>query len=113
MDDSQYRSRLERERAETAAELKRMGADVASIRDARLDANSDDEHDPEGSTIAFEQSQVATLIEQSRERLEQIDAAFVRLDEGTYGRCIVCTAPIPQGRLDALPWTPYCIEHTR
>jgi DnaK suppressor protein len=43
--------------------------------------------------------------------LQQLRDALKRIDDGTYGRCIVDGAPIEPQRLDAVPWTPYCLKH--
>jgi RNA polymerase-binding transcription factor len=43
--------------------------------------------------------------------LEQIRDALRRIDDGTYGRCLVDGAPIEPQRLDAVPWAAYCIKH--
>jgi RNA polymerase-binding transcription factor DksA len=45
--------------------------------------------------------------------LDQVRDALRRIDAGTYGKCAVDGKPIPEQRLDALPWTPYCAEHER
>lgn len=42
-------------------------------------------------------------------RLAQIDEAFARLADGTYGRCVVCGMAIPDERLAIMPDTPYCV----
>lgn len=44
------------------------------------------------------------------EQLQQIDAALVRIGEGTYGVCAVCGEQIPQSRLDAVPWAILCVR---
>jgi RNA polymerase-binding transcription factor DksA len=72
-------------------------------------SNADDEHDPEGATIAFERSQVGTLARQARDHLREVDAALARLDDGTYGRCEVCGEPIPGPRLEARPVARTCV----
>ena len=77
---------------------------------ASRDANIDDEHDPEGATIAFERSQVSALARQARDHLAEVDAALQRLDEGTYGVCERCGRPIAPGRLEARPTARLCIE---
>lgn len=45
-----------------------------------------------------------------RETLADIDDALRRMDEGTYGVCIDCGRLIEQARLEAVPWTPYCLQ---
>jgi len=40
-----------------------------------------------------------------------VDAALVRLDDGTYGRCTVGGEPIPEARLAAVPWAATCVAH--
>lgn len=41
---------------------------------------------------------------------EDIVRALAKLDDGSYGRCDVCGEPIPEGRLEALPWAVLCIK---
>jgi RNA polymerase-binding transcription factor len=45
--------------------------------------------------------------------LVQIDAALKRLEEGTYGTCSKCGGPIPEERLEAVPWAAYDVECQR
>jgi RNA polymerase-binding transcription factor len=90
---------------------------VAALR-RRLDGiiesseytSNDDEHDPEGVTVAFERAQVAGLLDQARTELQALDAAADRLAAGTYGTCERCGTPIAPERLDALPATTTCIR---
>lgn len=107
-----FRNLLTGERDRKLALLPALRRDISSVNAARQDSNVDDEHDPEGSTIAFELSQASALLAQSRAGLAQIEAALVRIDEGRYGICEVCGGPIAEGRLEARPWTPYCINHS-
>ncbi len=82
----------------------------ADFVEASAWTTNDDEHDPEGATIAFERAQVAGLLRQARDELEQLDLAEQRLRDGTYGRCVKCGQPIGDGRLEALPATTTCIR---
>lgn len=107
-----FRILLQEERRRKLALLPALSRDISSVNAARQDSNVDDEHDPEGATIAFELSQASALLEQSRHGLAQIEAALDRIDAGTYGICAVCGEPIAEGRLEARPWTPYCILHS-
>ena len=45
------------------------------------------------------------------DRIGLIDDALDRMRRGTYGRCVICNAEIAPERLEALPWTPYCLTH--
>ena len=44
------------------------------------------------------------------QKLQQIEDALVRMNEGTYGRCTQCNGPIAQERLEALPSATLCME---
>jgi DnaK suppressor protein len=106
----QARSRLEGERAETGARLANLTDEYGAMVAASRGSNADDEHDPEGATIAFERSQVGALIRQAQLHVAEIDAAMSRLDTGTYGTCEGCGAAIGEGRLEARPVARTCIE---
>ena len=70
----------------------------AELRDSgRADyvTATDDEHDPEGSTIAYERSQLGALIQQAERHLLDIRDALERLGSGRYGVCERCGAAIP------------------
>ncbi|GAT88908.1 MULTISPECIES: TraR/DksA C4-type zinc finger protein [Paenarthrobacter] len=111
VDAERFRLVLEQERERRLLLLSDLRSDITSVNAARQDSNVDDEHDPEGSTIAFELSQASALLDQSKEGLQHIDAALARIAAGTYGRCEVCGVDIPEGRLEARPWTPFCVDH--
>lgn len=76
---------------------------------AAAGSNLDDEHDPEGATIAFERSQIDALARQAAAELAEVDAAEARITAGTYGTCERCGAPIPAGRLQARPTARTCV----
>ena len=79
--------RLRVERDQTVERLANLTDDFDAVVAASRDTNADDEHDPEGATIAFERSQIGALVRQARQHLVEIDAATNRLDSGTYGVC--------------------------
>lgn len=103
------RDRLAEERRRTARRLADLRADYRGFVEASQDTNADDEHDPEGATIAFERSQVGALAQQAEAHLAEVDAALTRLDEGTYGACAVCGRPIPAARLEVRPTATTCV----
>ena len=104
------RDRLAAEQQQTRESLADLTRDFTSMVAASRDTNADDEHDPEGATIAFERSQVEAHIRRADQHLAEIDAALARVDAGTYGRCQVCGRPISEERLAARPAAETCIE---
>lgn len=93
----------------TIAELEReFGGIAASL--AGGSSGGDDEHDPEGATVAFERQHVAALLSQARSQLAAIDAALAKLDLGVYGRCDSCGGPIGPERLVARPAALTCVR---
>ncbi|WP_066953297.1 TraR/DksA family transcriptional regulator [Streptomyces lushanensis] len=101
--------RLAAERAGTIAEIAFLSRDFAQIVEANALVAVDDEHDPEGSSTAFERAHVAALLARAEERLADLDRALERLERGDYGRCGVCGGPIPAERLEARPAASTCV----
>jgi DnaK suppressor protein len=89
--------------------LARLRQDFEEIVQASADSNADDEHDPEGSTIAFERSQLESSIHRVQRRLDEIGDARTRVAVGGYGWCESCGEPIAAARLQALPLARSCI----
>lgn len=103
-----------------AAELAAAQAQIAALTRefdevvaAAQSSNGDDEHDPEGATIAFERQQVVALLEQARRRLADVEAAIRAVEGGVYGRCEICGRPIAAERLAARPAARTCIDCAR
>ena len=80
---------------------------------ATADANTDDEHDPEGATIAFERQQISALIDGARATRERLVQALARCEAGTYGSCSNCGGAIAPERLDARPDAVECMVCAR
>jgi DnaK suppressor protein len=98
------------QRAEALRQVAALERDFAGLAEAAGSAGTDDEHDPEGATLAFERQRVAALLGHARERLAAIDAALDRLRAGNYGVCTRCGQPIGQDRLAARPAALTCIR---
>jgi len=107
MDDP--RGLLEEERQQTLRRLANLTGDFEEVVAASRDTNADDEHDPEGATIAFERSQIAAFVRQSRVHLAEVEAALQRLAAGTFGVCERCDRSIATERLEARPVARTCI----
>ncbi len=101
--------RLEQERLQAWRRVAGLSDDLRAVMAASRDTNADDEHDPEVATIAFERSQVDTLLRDATRHLEEVDAAVGRLNAGSYGRCEVCGCPVDPRRLEARPVARTCV----
>jgi RNA polymerase-binding transcription factor DksA len=96
---------------EQIAALARAFDDIVA---ANEQANTDDEHDPEGTTIAFERSQVSALLRQARADRTALMSTLDRVDDDSgYGLCVECREFIGVERLLALPAATKCISCAR
>jgi RNA polymerase-binding transcription factor len=100
-------------RESLTAQFAALSRELTGIMEASALVATDDEHDPEGATIAFERAQSAALLGRVRDRLADLDHALNRLADGTYGQCERCGAGIPIERLTARPATRTCIACAR
>ena len=54
---------------------------------------------------AFTEAELSSVI------LQQVQDALQRIEDGTFGKCVVDGGPIEPKRLEAVPWTPNCLKH--
>lgn len=108
--DQELRALLAADRAATTDRIAALSSDLEAIVEAARLVATDDEHDPEGSTIAFERSQTTVFLEDARKHLAELDQALERLAAGGYGICERCGNPIAPERLLARPSTHTCIN---
>jgi DnaK suppressor protein len=101
--------RLRADLARNAEQLAALEADRDRVVAASMESNADDEHDPEGATIAFEREQLTAMLATTRRTRDEIEAALASVDAGTYGRCETCGGAIGAGRLEARPHARTCI----
>ena len=64
----------------------------------------------EGTSMAVDRLAQVAVHDQLQVTRSDVVRALEKLDEGTYGTCDVCDRPIPDGRLEALPWAVLCVE---
>lgn len=109
LDLNQIRNRLETRRNEIRQNL----AGLTEAQPTPVDAveASEGPQDFEEVAIDFLETQKEQSIQVNEQALlTEIEQALVRLDNGTYGTCIVCGQPIPEKRLEAIPWAARCIK---
>jgi DnaK suppressor protein len=81
-----------------------------SVSDTGGELSSFDQHPGDSGTQTFEMEKNVSLREQVDDELREIEAAFQRVERGTYGICQACGKPIGDERLEAIPATRFCVE---
>ncbi len=61
--------------------------------------------------VAAEQGENKVLAESLQDQLSAVESALGKMDDGTYGQCVTCGKAISAARLEAMPATPFCIDH--
>jgi DnaK suppressor protein len=87
-----------------------MSAEALGGSDADSGDNRAPIHPAEVGTHSFEQEFTLNRLSNDGDRLERIEAALDRIDQGNYGSCEECGSRIPKARLEVLPDTPYCVK---
>lgn len=98
---------LEQRQDQLQARLAALDQELSRLAEAAEGSNGDDEHDPEGHTLAYERMQVIALRHAAAEALEQVRAARSRPPCTT---CARCGDPIGSERLVARPTTTLCVR---
>ena len=99
---SDLRASLEQELSDLRARLSEMGL--------LSGGESFDQNFADSSQVTAERGEVEALAGSLRESLNDVEAALVKLDNGTYGTCEGCGQPIAPARLEAKPAARLCME---
>lgn len=103
---------LLQERARYIKSADALKAEADSLMNEREPGDTQfDEESGEGDSLAVERERDLALSAQARAAVELIDAALGRIEAGTYGICIHSGQPIPQERLEAIPWAAERVEY--
>lgn len=104
MDPNSYRQRLQDLERELNERISR-GVTIAQ-------ETTDDQPDPvDQSIVDVLRDEYLGLAQTDTEILANVRAALSRIDDGTFGVCVVGGEEIGEARLSAVPWTPYCVRH--
>ncbi|AMX82515.1 hypothetical protein GS3922_01865 [Geobacillus subterraneus] len=80
--------------------------------DAVGELASYDNHPADEATELYEREKDLALDEHTEREFREIERALAAIADGTYGTCRICGQPIPYERLEALPTTLYCRQHS-
>ena len=105
MDTNRYKRQLKEKEELLLGQLTRAGERARepgddSARDAGDESIADEQKDEQ-----FRRSNADWTT------LTQVRDALQRIDEGTFGTCLADGEPIEEKRLNAIPWTAYCLRH--
>ena len=103
MDIQSFKQRLLTREQELIDYIARSEKEARESRTAEVEDPIDQVTSSESKAASFEESTLAA------DTLRQVRNALRRIDDGSYGKCIDCGRPIEPARLDAVPWTPYCL----
>jgi RNA polymerase-binding transcription factor DksA len=107
-----YKERLLLLRARLRGDVNAM-ADAA-LNKTRAEASGDLSlmpiHMADVGTDNYEQEFTLSLLQKDEGTLDLLEAALERIEEGVYGTCQECGGRIPKTRLNAIPYTPYCVK---
>jgi RNA polymerase-binding transcription factor DksA len=102
---------LQQERVHLTGQAMRLEDEAHQlVEEAEMGDVQFDDEGGEGDTMIVERERDLALSAQARDAVAEIDAALVRITEGTYGYSVVSGRPIPRERLEAIPWSSVLVE---
>jgi RNA polymerase-binding protein DksA len=113
IDVDAFRTRLERDRerlVHARATVNHTSSLLEETGDLAIGAG---DHLADSATETFMRELDDGLGENADHVLAEIDAALQRIDEGSFGTCVVCGGPIGEERLEAVPYATLCIDDKR
>jgi DnaK suppressor protein len=116
VDTEHFRELLLEKRRAVAAAIEHLHEEnPGSLEDetGELVSGSADQHMADTATETLDREIDYTLEELDGRMLVAVDAALARIDQGTFGTCVNCGAPIAPERLEAMPWATLCIDCKR
>lgn len=109
LDMQRIKQRLEKKQAELQEAIRNQDqAHPTPVDPIELSEGSQDFEETAVDFLETQQEQSVIVNEQAL--LTEVQNALKRIDDGTYGRCVVCGQPIPEKRLEAIPWASRCVE---
>lgn len=112
MDGELTRKRLDHKRGRLQRLLKAFGheeVETKSETESFSELSSYNQHPADLGSETFERTKDLSIIAQVEAELGDVERAFRRLENGTYGICEACGKPIEQARLEAIPTARFCL----
>jgi RNA polymerase-binding transcription factor DksA len=116
IDTNEFRALLDEERRRLTKAVSFLHAEnPGTIEDelGEVGSGGTDNHLGDTASATFDRELDEGLAEGAQQTLDEVEAAFGRIDDGSYGTCSVCGKPIGVERLRAIPWARFCIDDQR
>jgi len=102
---------VEKYRRALVAKKDEISQELVKNKDAGQESSDEQTQDiADKATSSYTKEFLFSLSDTERTLVQQIDQAIARIDEGSYGTCTHCGNPLMEKRLEAVPWTPYCLD---
>jgi DnaK suppressor protein len=99
-----FKQRLLDKERELVSDITRRATEARASGEPDVGDHADAATSSEGVSEALQEDTLAS------QTLVQVRDALRRIENGSYGKCIDCGRQIEPARLEAVPWTPYCLE---
>ena len=83
---------------------------LSAVEQGRETIAEDAQDTADQAVFSYQKELLFTRGTHDHGQLSLVKHALERLDEGSFGECVNCGNQIGPKRLEALPWTPYCID---
>jgi DnaK suppressor protein len=83
---------------------------LATVKEGRETSTDDLQDSADQAVQSYQKELIFRQGTVGHSQLSQVRAALDRLEEGTFGECLHCGETIGEKRLEALPWTAFCIS---
>lgn len=113
LDLDRFRSALEDERARLVHAVQAVHHDGSLLDETGDLAIGSGDHIADSASDTFLRELDGSLEENADHLLAEIEAALLRIEDGSYGLCSTCGRPIDPERLEAVPYATLCIEDKR
>lgn len=107
MNIEEYKKRLQAEERRLVDSMDRSHVNALDAGDQPVGDAADESVSGEAKEEQFQDADMDWT------RLTQVRDALKRIENGTFGQCVVDGGPIESKRLEAMPWTPYCFKHQK
>ena len=102
---------VEKYRRALVAKKDEISQELVKNKDAGQESSDEQTQDiADKATSSYTKEFLFSLSDTERTLVQQIDQAIARIDDGSYGTCTHCGNPLMEKRLEAVPWTPYCLD---